>query len=161
MTQPVPNNYDTQLLVAYLDGEVDAQTRRDIETRLAADPEFHRQMIELEESWKSLDLLEIVHTDKEVLKTTMELLAINAQKDAEAARPRTPKDGNLRLATLLGALLCAAGLTYWTVAAMVPNPNQQLLQDMPIIENMEYYKPVGSMEFLEKLMNSGLFDPHE
>jgi len=164
MTQPDPNNQtplpdaDTSLLVAYLDGEVDAATRRSIETRLAADPEFHRQMIALEESWKSLDLLEIVHTDKEMLKTTMELLALNAQKDVEATQPKAVQDRPLRRLGLIGGLLCVAGAAYWIVAAMMPNPNEKLLKDIPVIEHIDYYQSVESMEFLKKLAESGLFD---
>ena len=37
------------------------------------------------------------------------------------------------------------------VAALAPDPNAQLLRDLPLLENLDQYKAVGSIEFLRAL----------
>ena len=41
-----------QQLVAYLDGELDDETNREIERRLSADPEYQLRLQQLQQAWE-------------------------------------------------------------------------------------------------------------
>ena len=42
---------------------------------------------------------------------------------------------------------------YW-----IPNPHEELLRDLPVIENFDQYQEAREIEFLKQLKQSGLFD---
>jgi hypothetical protein len=54
----------------------------------------------------------------------------------------------------VAAALAGFGGVYWTAAM----PNRQLVRDLPVIENMEYYRHADSLEFLRRLESESLFD---
>jgi hypothetical protein len=59
-------------------------------------------------------------------------------------------------------VLLVAGLVgFASTRALAPDPNQALLKDLPVIEHLEVYRQVGSVDFLRKLRESGLFTQKE
>ena len=41
---------------------------------------------------------------------------------------------------------------------LIPNPNDELLRDLPTIENLDQYQEIRDIEFLRELKRSSLFD---
>lgn len=76
---------DPQLteLVAYLDGELPAETSERLEQRLAADAPLRRQASDLDRTWQMLNLLEEVPASAEFVRRT--LATIDAMPAVEAA----------------------------------------------------------------------------
>jgi len=147
-------------LVAYLDGELDDESRAALERRLGDDAPFRQRLQQLQQVWDVLDVLPRATADESFTRTTLELAVV---RDAgQAARP--PGGGRLwagpRLRRL--ATLAVAGLAgYLVVAVAVQRPQRQMLRDLPVIENLDVYQYVDSVEFLRMLEREGLFPPEE
>ncbi|HUT90100.1 MAG TPA: hypothetical protein VMY37_11425 [Thermoguttaceae bacterium] len=141
-------------LVAYLDGELDDRSNRRIEELLATDSEARDTLERLEGTWDLLDNLDRAHVDEVFTKSTLEMVAVAASEDVEQEKseaPRRRRRWSLAVsAGMLGA--CAAGfLAVWLFRA---KPNDQLLEDLPVLERLDQYRQIDDVEFLELLLRS-------
>jgi anti-sigma factor RsiW len=148
-------------LIAYLDGEVDAQTRQKIERCLVEDPQLVQRMREHQQAWDLLDELPREEVSGEFTKTTLEMVAVAAESDVEAAAVHSHNHRRW-LRAVAGATLIAASLTgFWMATSRLARPNRQLLQDLPVIENLEAFQYAETIDFLLALENEGLFVAEE
>ena len=146
-------------LVAYLDGELDADESRRIEEALASDPKVRDQLQQLERSWELMDRLPRAEVDDSFVRTTVEMIAVQAEQEIEREEEQLPR--RRRRAWLVGAggILAAAAAGFALVAFFVPGENDRLLEDLPIVENLEQYRDAEDIEFLRLLEKQGVFDP--
>ncbi len=141
-------------LVAYLDGELDAPAERRIEQLLTSDPQVRLTLQKLEQTWDMLDDLGSDEVDASFTQTTLEMVAVEAEDEVRRVQRTPPRwrllvhVGSIAMATLVGFLL---------VALLRPDPNRQLLEDLPVLENLDQYRQVGDIEFLRLLEKEGLF----
>lgn len=144
-------------LIAYLDGELDAPTAQKIERCLAEDPQLVQRMREHQQAWDLLDELPREEVSDVFTQTTLQMVAVGAANDAEQrAREADASRSWLWLAT--AASLIAASLAgYWAAAVVFDRTNRELLQDLPLIENLDAYQQAENVEFLRALENEGLF----
>lgn len=144
-------------LVAYLDGELDAEGVRRVEERLAGDAAYRREMQRLEQAWELLDRLPPTEANASFTQTTIEMVAVAAEAEAtsamKAVRRRRAVNWLAGLATVLLFGVCG----YWLVERAVSRKNEALARDLPVIENLDYYLHVDSVEFLRKLDKEGMF----
>jgi anti-sigma factor RsiW len=149
---------DDELLVAYLDGELDAEAVRGVDDRLAAEPVLRARLRQLEQPWRMLDELSAEPVAEDFTRTTLEMVATAAAEDTEqherAARGRPSRRRWLAAGGLVGA--AAAG--FLAVVLLRPDPNRQLAEDLPVLEHFEAYRQTESVEFLRQLHDQGLFD---
>ncbi len=151
-----------QELTAYLDGELSPEASRAVEQRLASDPQARAELRRLERVWDALEHLPRQPTTEDFARSTLEMVALNAEA---AAKPRLAWSrlgvwGRIALGGLLGVL--TVGLLVGGFALgrqMFPNPNRPFLADLPILLRMEEYRAVGTLEYLEQLDKLGVFDP--
>jgi hypothetical protein len=153
---PKLTSLDEQL-VAYLDGELDPESARRIEALLASDPEVRRHLQSLERTWELLDELDAAPVGEPFTQTTLEMVAVAAHDDLDRSRAEAPRRRRRWLLIVLGGLLAAAAAGFCAVALVAPDPNRQLLQDLPVLENFDEYRQVESIEFLRKLRDEKLF----
>lgn len=145
-------------LIAYLDGELDESTARTIEQKLARSDVARHDVEMLVRTWDLLDLLERPRVTQEFTTRTLALAQAEKQpsrlSQIDWQRPlRRTAICALWLATLGG--MAAFG---WTVTRKwVPNEAQMLLDDLPVIENLDLYTEVDSIEFVRELRRSGSF----
>lgn len=144
-------------LVAYLDGELPAADQVRIERRLADDVAYRQKLAQLQKAWDLLDLLQKAEPDAEFTRSTVEMVAIHQEKDAEQQQASAQQK---RIALWVGgglavALSAAAG--FLVVQYQLGAPERKLLQDLPVIERVDQYRSVESIEFLEKLREAELF----
>ena len=146
-------------LTAYLDGELDPESVRRVEDRLARDAEYRDELHRLERTWNLLDRLPRATVSDEFTKTTIEMVAVAAGEDAEAVQHVVPRRGRGRLYSALAAL--AAGVAGFFIGhSLWPDPNRQLLEDLNVIQNFDQYYQADNIEFLRLLDSQGLFaDP--
>ena len=142
-------------LVAYLDGELDAESARHIEALLASDPVVRQRLQSLERTWDLLDELDAAPLGEPFTQTTLEMVAIAARQDAEQSRAEAPRRRR-RLALAVGASLMAAAAAGF-FAVLLYNPDRQLLQNLPILDNLDEYRQIDSIEFLRRLRDEKLF----
>lgn len=148
----LPND---EQLVAYLDGELDAAVARQIEARLADDHALRDRLRELDGTWQLLGQLETNAAGHDFTRTTLELVAAAQEAEREVATAPSRRLGRALLA--VGALLLSGVVGFLVVAAVRPDPNRRLLEDLPILENLETFRAVDDFEFLSALHQAKLF----
>ncbi len=142
-------------LVAYLDHELDESSSRRVEKLLAADPQVRERLRQLQQSWDALDELLPTDVDPSFTRSTLEMVALAAEEEACQQRGLAPRR---RRAWLGLAVVVLAGLAgYAVVWRFWPDPNEQLLRDLPVLENLDQYQKIDDVEFLRKLHAEKLF----
>lgn len=146
-------------LVAYLDGELPDDQVHQID-RVIAGSEVARYEVEaLARTWEMLDMLPPATASEDFASKTMTNL-----KAMESPLQITEQWWYVHLKRVLVAggwilsLLASAWLGFQIARVWIPNPHEQLLQDLPVIENLDEYQEAGEIEFLNELKRSSLFD---
>ncbi len=144
-------------LVAYLDGELDAESSRRIEELLANDPRVRAALQGLDRTWELLDELDTPPVREGFTHTTLEMVAVAAAKDAQQARSEAPRRRRQRRLLVLAGLLWAGLAGFLIAKTVLPDPNRELLQDLPLLESLDQYREVDSLDFLRLLVRNKLF----
>ncbi len=154
---PQPNDDLHEQLVSYLDGELSIEQSRRIEERLSTDDTARDELRRLEKVWDVLDGLPRSQVNETFARTTVEMVALAAEKDLKqehAARPR--RQIQTWLAASVAVLL--AGVVGFAGAALFfPDRNGALLRDLPVIENFEMLQKAENVAFLKRLAEEGAF----
>ena len=144
-------------LVAYLDGELDTESNRRIERQLSRDVTLRQQLRDLQQSWDLLDHLPRADVDESFTQSTVAIVALRAADEVQQVETADRRRGRR---TLTGAAICAVlafvaafGVTRWWTS----RANRQLLQDLPVIENIDEYRYAESIDFLRAMEKEGLF----
>jgi hypothetical protein len=144
-------------LVAYLDGQLDPESARQVEQRLASEEPVRRRLQQLAQSWDMLDQLPHAVADDTFTRSTVQMVAVAAEQEMAEQQAVVPQRQRRRW-LLAGVLAVLAGSCGFLLAAKLwSDPNEQLLRDLSTIENVEAYGQVGDIEFLRKLNEEGLF----
>jgi hypothetical protein len=146
-------------LVAYLDGELGEAEARVIATKLTNSPTARREVEVLEKTWELLDFLPRPNAPDDFTARTMtevRQLAAEGGKFESLARQVTLRAA--RTAMWTGAAVLTFGLGYVVTHWVWPNPTARLARDLPIAEHLDEYQEVGTMDFLQELVNSPEFN---
>jgi anti-sigma factor RsiW len=144
-------------LVAYLDGELDAEGAARVERRLADDPEFRARLSHLQKAWDMLDSLSRSEARDDFARSTVEMVAIRAKEDAQTGQMRAIRRRSFGWVAVSAAVLLAAALGYAVATRQFNRPNRELISDLPVIERLDEYRSAESVEFVQKLQAEGLF----
>ncbi|HVX12859.1 MAG TPA: zf-HC2 domain-containing protein [Pirellulales bacterium] len=139
-------------LVAYLDGELDGASARQVEERLARDPRVEREMREFDRTWDLLDRLPRAEVDPSFTRSTVEMAAMALAEEMQSARA-----GHHSRWTFVTIALAAAAAVGFCGARLWPDANDRLLRDLSIVENLEAYRQTPSLDFARQLWQAGLF----
>lgn len=148
-------------LVAYLDGELDAQQSRIVEERLSHDADYRRQLRELQSAWDMLDFLPTADVDESFTRTTVAMVAVSASDDVDRAAVRRRRRKRWLWWTGMVAAVLAFVAGYAAVSIVVSRENQRLLRDLPVIQRLDQYRYAENVEFLRLLEREGLFGEDE
>ena len=144
-------------LTAYLDGELSGEELSSVEQRLQDDPEYLSQMQQLQLSWDLLDVLPPTRSDDAFVKTTMELVVQDCDRDLKK-RSWVGKGllTKVALLFLLPGAVFASG--YAVTSQHITEPYRQLIRELPLIENHDRYSKLNlDIEFLKQLNEASLF----
>jgi len=161
MTQqdvPERTEPDVEILVAYLDGELDVQSVRQMEDRLAIDPDLREKMASLEQTWNMLNELETVSVDKELVRSTMEVVTLTIEKELSDDEQRVEKRKWFDRLILLATIFMFGVIGYQLATLVGIQGKKQFAQDIPIILNISKYKEIDSFVFLRALSEKRVFD---
>jgi len=146
-------------LAAYLDGELDDDSAEQIERKLAASQTARHDVELLSRSYDLLDLLPRPQTNEQFTDRTLSMARLEAARPALHEQAWFPW---VRRAAILVAwvagLAGAAALGYRVTHDWIPNDAELLLHDLPVIENLDAYREVESIEFLRELQKSKTFN---
>ena len=136
-------------LVAYLDGELDAAARARVEERLTEDDDYRQKLARLERAWHFLDALPRTEADAKLTQSTIEMVTVaareelqNADVTAERRKWLVWQQASLRF--------YSPGCSAIALSIASFRPNDQLVQDLPVIENVELYRHVDSVDSFAK-----------
>lgn len=160
---------ELEKLVAYLDGEVTEQEAIEIEQSLSSDEETRAHVDSLERTWELLDKLPITKASSEFTDktlSTIKTVQLEAQAAAEQSRSgfslsKKSRQQLRRVAVAGGWMLglaCSIFIGYTITNQWVPEESEPLLRELSLIENLDTYSEVQSLEFLEELQQSGTFN---
>jgi anti-sigma-K factor RskA len=148
---------DHELLVAYLDGELSPEEAQRVERRLGHDESFRRLLRSLQEAWDLLDELPQPTLDDAFTRTTVEMVAVRTSQEIQKQEARWHRrrwiQRGLQCATIGLSLL----LGYWGLRHIQSRDDRELLEDLPVIQNVDLYRDIDNLEFLERLAAEGLF----
>jgi hypothetical protein len=154
---PTNNDQLDEQLTAYLDGELPPAEARRVEDLLAGDDRARKRLNQLASSWDLLDQLPRSAVDEKFARTTVEMVAVSAEKELAEAKAAEPSRRHARWLAAAVIALLAAGVGFTAVSVATPSNNDALLTDLPVIVNLEQYRPVGSIELLRELNKSKSF----
>lgn len=144
-------------LVAYLDGELDAESARRIENLLSTDDSARRKLRQLAGSWDLLDQLPRQALGESFMRTTVAMIAVATSQDLAIEQTALPSRKRRRWIAALVAAIAAASVGFAAVVVWWPDRNEPLLRDLPVIENFDAYRHGGNLAFLHQLDKSALF----
>ncbi len=153
---------ETQILIneqltAYLDGELSGQELSEVEERLQHDSSYLAQMQKLQQSWDMLDVLPPSQGYDGFVKTTMELVVQDSDRDLK--KKSWMGKGLLTKLTMflmLPGAVFASG--YAVTHQQITAPYRQLIRDLPLIENHDRYSKMKfEIDFLTRLNKESLF----
>ena len=144
-------------LVAYLDGELSPDQAARIERRMAEDPTYRARLNQLERAWDLLDTLNRSEADDDFVHSTVEMVAIQAVEEAKTQKLRTVRKRNFGWVAVVVLVLAATGATYFAIKNRLARPNRELVRDLPLIERVDDYRNVDSLDFVKQLERENLF----
>ena len=146
-------------LVAYLDGELPDEQVQQIDHIIARSEVARHEVEALSRTWELLDVLPPAKASDDFANKTMTNLKIMEQPFLLTEQWWY---GSLtRTVVSLGwiaAIVVSGWLGFQITRSWIPNPNEALLRDLPVIENLDQYQEAGDIEFLKQLKTQGLFD---
>ncbi|PAY18812.1 hypothetical protein CKO51_14690 [Rhodopirellula sp. SM50] len=149
LTDDEPVDPDDELLVAYLDDELDDAERKAVEKRLVAETEFQRRLQTLQSGWEWLDELPSESTNEKLVESTIELLVadIIPEQKSEAGWVSQHWRHLVFVALLVAGF--AAGAIGVSIANRIALRND--LAELAIAEDHEAYKLGDNFSFFYQL----------
>jgi len=158
MSEPAnPQPIHDEELVAYLDGELDDESTRRVENRLRSDETARKELQRLERAWNMLDSLPRCDADESFTKSTVEMLAVEAEGELNEQVSKRAKRAVWLRGLIALSLMLAGFIGVLLVDRFWPDPNDALLRDLPVVRNLDQYEQVEYIEFLRQLQVDGLF----
>jgi hypothetical protein len=148
-------------LIAYLDGELDADSRHQIEEHLSNNVRLRQRLKELQQTWDLLDELPRDQVDDNFAKSTVEMVAIQAESDVAAQARQAGKWKAYGLAVAFAGVGASLATGFWLMFFQVSEPNRQVVKDLPILQHLDAYQYADSVDFLRELEKEGLFGKDE
>ena len=151
---PDPHQPDAELreeLVAYLDGELPPEEARAVEARLSRDERYRREMQGFDRAWSALEELPQATVDDTFTKTTIEMVAVAAEKDLAEQTQTLPFVRRKRTLWIAAIATVAATLGFALARIVLDRPDRVLLANLPIVQRLDAYSQNLSAEFLTAL----------
>jgi hypothetical protein len=146
-------------LVAYLDGELNEAEAGALETKLTQSVSARREVEALEQTWELLEHLPRPQAPPELVSRTLTQVS---EFDSRGGRLASAAREGSRVAMRIVACLLVAAATllmaYVATRWLWPDPTARLAQNLPLVENLDEYKEVGSIELLKQLDESPEFN---
>lgn len=157
MTEHANAPEDLDELVAYLDGELGHDSSQRIEKRMAQDAAFRLRVQELQRAWDLLDLLPRAQAGENFARTTVEMVALQAEQAVHQQVDRKKRRRTLEWVLGGSAVLASMAAGFLITASTLNAPDRQFLSDLPIIERVDQYQWIDSIEFLRMLDEQAVF----
>jgi len=145
-------------LVAFLDGEVDEDIARGLEEKMSKSESVRREIQALEKTWGMLDWLPRPELPQDFASQTVSRIH-SQQLRAEIIEDRVKRWSTVAAKTIAW-LACAAAMAaagFVSVRHAWPDPTRELIELLPIVENLDTYRSVPDVKFLNDISMLNMF----
>ena len=153
-----PDSIDEEI-VAYLDGELDADAEARIVRQLGEDAAYRARLAQLQQAWDLLDNLRGSEADDEFVQSTVAMVAVQAEAEAQTMRQRVVRRRSLAALAITGVTLASLAAGYAIFHYKLTEPDRKLVMDLPVIERIDELRNIENIEFLKQLEQENLFVP--
>ena len=138
--------------VAYLDGELDEEATERIETVIGQSEVARSDMESLAQTYELLDTLDRPRAAEDFAERTMATIRVDELRPdvRDTKWYRAARDGAI-LAVWMAALTATAAAGFLATNRWVQTESDRLIEELPLIEQLDVYSEVGSIEFLQRL----------
>lgn len=146
------SEFDDEVLVSYLDGELDAQQTQEIDQQIATDTKLRERINQLRMTWDMLDELPVAPPSPRFAETTLEMAALSVPEDPQASTKLAHwifNNAN-RIFIFALPLLFLGGFVATRINQS--RAERQLLRDLPILVDWRALSNIDSQEWLEVLV---------
>jgi anti-sigma factor RsiW len=144
-------------LVAYLDGELSPEEAARVERRMAEDPKYNARLNQLQRAWDLLDTLQRTEADDDFVHSTVAMVAVQAEGDAQTQKLRVVRRRALGWLAVVALAVLSATTAYVVIQRRLSRDNWKLVHDLPVIEHVDEYRNIDSLDFLRQLERENLF----
>lgn len=139
-------------LVAYLDGELEDEATVAIESVLAQSNVARNDVEMLARTYDLLDQLPRVTAPEQFTEQTMTTIRLDQVRPdiTETRWYQQFRRGSVLFVWTL-AMVAASAVGFQITNAWVPNEEEVFVNDFDVIQDLDFYKEIGSFEFLEDL----------
>lgn len=142
-------------LVAYLDGELDAEFAQVLATKLTHSTTARREVENLEKTWELLDFLPRPRASAELASRTLTQAHLLDDPGGRLFSSAQNLAGTvLRVTLALSIMVLSLALGYVATRWVWPDSTARLARDLSIAEHLDEYQEVQSLEFLQALDNT-------
>lgn len=144
-------------IVAYLDGELDAQSEARVARRLSDDPAYRLRLNQLQQAWDLLDNLRGTEADDEFTASTVAMVAVQADQEAKSQQMRAATKRSFAWLALVAVALISVISGYAVLHSRLTEADRKLVRDLPVIEHVDEYSNIDNVDFLKALERENLF----
>lgn len=164
MTQHFPlSELERADLVAFLDGELSPKAAQAWEARLNSDPAVRAEADSLRRAWEMLDFLPRAEPSPTFTTRTIDRLTVLQDLSPDQSwRRRGP--AVIWAASLVFAVGAGFAAVRWQTPRIVPTPpaltdvpQQQLVENLRVADNLPLYEAIDDLVFLQDLDQLDLF----
>jgi anti-sigma factor RsiW len=149
-------------LVAYLDGELDEAATQIIEQTLAENSDVRGEVDSLTRTFEMLDELPRAQVSDEFTARTLSTIQIARQSQTDGDTPSHRRFGNrMLLASWIVGLALSVLLGVLIGGRFSRDDSTRLVEDLPILKNLDIYSEIGSVEYLQKLEMDGVLNDNQ
>ena len=146
-------------LVAYLDGELPDEQVKQIDHVVANSAVARHEMEALARTWELLDVLPPSKASDDFLTKTMaNLKVLETPFRLTDQWWFVPVRRSFAIAGWITALFVCGWLGFQITRHWIADPHAILLNELPVIENLDHLQEVRELEFLNELKRANLFD---
>lgn len=133
---------DRENLVAYLDGELDDSTAGAVDEILSESQVARHEVEMLTRTWEMLDLIPKEEASEDFTQTTLQTVRLADTSETGVTTEQVMPYLRLALGILvwLSGTIFASWAGFMITRAWTPNPAEDLIRDLPVIENLHRYQ---------------------
>lgn len=144
-------------IVAYLDGELDADSEARIVRKLSDDAAYRARLSQLQHAWDLLDNLRSSEADDEFAASTVAMVAVHADQEAKSRQMQVVRQRSFAWVGLAAIALLSVAGGYFISNRRVTRADRNLVRDLPVIEHVDVYRYIDDLDFLKALERENLF----
>jgi len=145
-------------LIAFLDGEAEPALAQKIEEKAAKSPSVRRELAALEKTWAMLDWLPRPQAPGDfATQTITRIYSLRLHAQLVEGRLKVVLAWVAKGLAWAACIMASAAIGFGTLRFFWRDPSAELIQHLEILENMEAFRAIPDLKFLEDLSILGVF----